>query len=91
MGEFVEINSLKKLVRIYNETDELREFIKKIVINYESQIDRLIDNRYKDIKEDMFAENNSNNNRPLFTEETTRKILKSIEEKKKLVTNSENI
>ena len=31
------------------------------------------------------------NNRPLFTEETTRKILAEIEEKKQMMLNKENI
>lgn len=89
MGEFVEIPALKKLVKIYNETDELIEFVKKIINNYEPQIDKLIEKRNREIKEEMFEESDSmKNKRPLFTEETTRKILKSIEQRGQTVTNN---
>lgn len=88
MGEFIEIKALKKLVKTYNETNELREFIKKIINSYEPQIDKLIGNRYEKVKEEKFDVNNSQNNRPLFTEETTRKILKSIEEKNQTTINN---
>lgn len=87
MGEFVEIRALKKLVKIYNETDDLIDFIKKVINNYEPQIDSFIDKRYKKIKEEMFKEN-FQNMRPLFTEETTRKILKSIEEREQAILNN---
>ncbi len=81
MGEFVEIKAIRKLVKTYNETDELIDFIKKIANQYEPQIDSLISKRYKEIKKEMFQEV-PKNNRPLFTEETTRNILKNIEDKK---------
>ena len=87
MGEFVEIKALKKLVKTYNETDNLVDFIKKVINNYETQIDGFIDKRYKKIKDGMFKENYKNM-RPLFTEETTRKILKSIEERNKSIINN---
>lgn len=90
MGEFVEIKSLKKLAKIYNETEDLISFIKKIVNQYEPQIDLLIDKRYKKIKDELFQEN-IKNNRPLFTEETTKKILKDIENKKQIIISQENI
>lgn len=91
MGEFMEVKALKKLTKIYGETNELIEFIKKIVNQYEQQIDSLIDKKHKKMKEEMFEEVTAKNNRPLFTEETTRKILKDIEEKKQAITAQENI
>lgn len=82
MGEFVEVKALKKLAKMYNETDELVDFIKKIINNFEPPIDSLIEKRYKKVKEEMFKEKESiKSTRPLFTEETTNKILKSIEER----------
>ena len=78
-------------MRLYNETGDLIEFIKKIVNVYEPQIDKQIENRYKEIKEKMLnkdSETNIQNNRPLFTEETTRKILKNIEDKKQPITSN---
>lgn len=85
MGELIEMKALRKLTKIYNETDELIEFIKKIANQYEPQIDVLMDKKYNKIKEEMFEEN-IKNNRPLFTEETTMKILCEIEERKNIAT-----
>ena len=90
MGEFVEIKALKKLIKIYNETDELIDFIKKIVSQYEPLVDALIDKKYKKIKNEMF-EKNTRNNRALFTEETTRIIFENLEEKNQIITNQENV
>lgn len=85
MGEFVEIKALKKLTKTYNETDELVDFIKKIVNQYEILVDALIDKKYKKIKDEMFEEN-TKNNRALFTEETTKKIFKNLEGKNQIIT-----
>lgn len=89
MGEFVEIKSLKRLVKIYNETEDIIEFIKKIINQYEPQIDELIDKKYKKIKNKMF-EKPANSNRPLFTEETTRKILENIQNNKQIMLSEES-
>lgn len=78
MGEFSEIKPLKKLKKINNEKDNLIDFIKKVVNEYEPQIDNLIDKKYKKIKEEMFEEA-VKQNRPLFTEETTKRIIGNIE------------
>ena len=61
------------------------DFIKKVVNNYEIQIDHLIAKKYKEIKNEMFEE--QRNIRPLFTEETTKKIIGNIEKQK--ITNQE--
>ena len=79
MGEFSEVKALKRLRKLYNENSELIDFIKKVVNQYEPQVDSLIDKKYKKIKNEMF-EGSFKNNRPLFTEETTVRILKEIEE-----------
>lgn len=89
MGEFTEIKPLKKLTKIYNETDELVDFIKKIINQYEPQIDFLIEQKYENVKHEMFEEN-IKNNRALFTEETTRKIFSDLEDKNKIMINQEN-
>lgn len=78
MGEYVESKALRKLVKIYNETDGIIDFIKKVINDFEMQIDKLINNRYKKIKDEIL-EDAVKNNRTLFTEETTRKILDDIE------------
>lgn len=81
MGEFVETKALKQLVKIFNQTDDLVEVIKKVVNNYEPSIDKLIHKRFKEIEKNMFKEE-VRTNRPLFTEETTRKIMNDIEKRK---------
>ena len=88
MGDFIEVKPLKRLSNLFNEKDDLMDFIKKVVNQYEPQIDKQIDKKYQKIKDEMF-EAKFVNNRPLFTEETTRKIMKEIEERKKLITTIE--
>lgn len=84
MGEFVNDWVLNRLKRIYSETPELIEFIKRLINEYEPKVDNLINRKYKKIKEEMFIEA-AKNNIPLFTEETTRKILKDIEVRKQML------
>ena len=86
MGEFIEIKALKRLVKIYNETEGLIELIKKVVNQYEPQIDSIMNKKYEEKKKEMFKES-FKTTRPLFTEETTRRILKEIEERKQKITN----
>ena len=81
MGEVSEMKALKKLTNIYNETNGLIDFIKKVVNQYENQIDILIDKKCTEIKSEMI-DGKLNCNRPLFTEETTKKILEEIRNKK---------
>lgn len=86
MGEFTEVKALKRLTKMYNETNDLKDFIKKVINSYEPQIDSLINKRYKNLKNQMFKEE-VNNSRPLFSEETTRKIIGDIEKQKQVSTN----
>lgn len=86
MGEFVEIKPFKRLTKMINETDELTDFIKKVINNYEPQIDSLINKKYKEMKNEIFQEE-IKNNRPLFTDETTKKIIGDIENQKQIITN----
>lgn len=81
MGEFVETKALKQLTRIFNQTEDLIEFIKIVVYEYEPKIDKLIQKRFKEIEKEMFVDT-IKNNRPLFTEETTKKIMDDIEKRK---------
>lgn len=87
MGEFVEVKALKRLTKMFNETGELTDFIKKVVNNYENQVDSLMSKRYKDLKNEMFKD--EKNNRPLFTEETTKKIIGNIEKQKQIITDQQ--
>ena len=65
---------LRKLVKLYNETEDLAKFIQKIISEYEPQIDKLNAQQDKQMLEDMFHKIKSAN-RPLFSEETTQKIM----------------
>ena len=71
----IEIKALKKLVKLYNEDTDLITFIKNVVEEYETQIDLLLNKKYKNIESQMFNEDNKNKNRAMFTEETTIKLL----------------
>ena len=71
------ITPLKKLVKTYNETKELTKFIQEVIYEYEPQIDKLVIEQNEGIAEKMFNEIEVSN-RPLFSEETTKKIMANI-------------
>ena len=73
------ITSFKKLVKIYNETPDLKEFIKILAYEYIPKINNSVINRRKVSAQSIINVENHNPNRALFSEETTRKILKHIE------------
>lgn len=83
LGEFIEVKALKRLTKMYNETDDLVDFIKKVVNNYEVEIDTEIKQQYKELEDKVFQQK-LNNNRPLFTEATTKEIMENIEKRKQL-------
>ena len=68
--------ALRRLVKIHNETEEVKEFIKKVCYEYQPKVDEAVENYRKEVKGEMFKDAN----RPLFSEETTRKILAHIAE-----------
>lgn len=81
------MTALRRLLKIHNETDELTKFIKKIVYEFEPKIDKLIAEQNAEIAEEMFQKVEGVN-RPLFSEETTRKIMAHIQETSKLETSN---
>ena len=83
MSEMVSMTALRRLVKIYNETDELTKFIKKLVYEFEPKIDQLIAEQNDEIAEEMLSKVEGAN-RPLFSEETTRKIMAHIHEDPKV-------
>lgn len=87
MSDMVSMTALRRLVKIFNETDELTKFIKKVVYEYEPKVDNLIQNENNEIKEEMF-EKIQDSNRPLFSEETTKKIMAHIHENEELLSGS---
>ena len=77
INEIVNMTALKRLVKIHNETVELTKFIQEVIYNYEPQVDKLILKHTKEIEESMFT-NLENPNRPLFSEQTAKKIMNHI-------------
>lgn len=86
INELTNMTALRKLVKIYNETEELTKFIQKVVYEFEPKIDKLIAKQNKEITEDMFTDVQKAN-RPLFSEETTRKIMAHIHDDPKIEAN----
>lgn len=86
MNDTVNMTALRRLVKIYNETNELTKFIQKVVYEYEPKVDKLIAEQNKEITEEMFSKVEGAN-RPLFSEETTRKILAHIQEEQGIENN----
>lgn len=79
VNERAEITALRKLVKMYNETEDVTTYIKEVIYKFEPMIDKLIDKQEEKIAKEMF-EDIENPNRPLFSEETTKKIMSHIAE-----------
>ena len=87
INDLVNMTAIKRLVKIHNETETLTQYIEKVVNEYEPKIDKLLKRYLKEAAEEMLSKS-SNPNRPLFSEETTKKILNHITEEK--ILNQEN-
>lgn len=79
LNESAKTTPFKKLVKIYNETPELKEFVKKLAYDYEPEINKYVLDRRKEATKTLLNVDNHNPNRALFSEETTRKIMNKIE------------
>ncbi len=77
--EMSNVTVLNKLVKIYNETGELTDFMKQIAYEYQPKIDKLLEKQI-DIKSKEMFKKVDNPNRPLFSEETAKKIMSKINE-----------
>lgn len=86
MNDIVNMTALRRLVKIYNETEDLAKFIQKVVYEFEPKIDKLIAEQNEEIADEMFRKVEGAN-RPLFSEETTRKILAHIQNNPKIGAN----
>ena len=80
MNDLVNMTALRRLVKIYNETEELTKFIEKVISDYEPKVGKLIEKYTENMAEGMFCKLD-NPNRPLFSEETTKKIMSNMLEK----------
>ena len=83
VNDMVNMTALRRLVKIQNETKELTKFIKMLVYEFEPKIDKLIAEQNEEIAEEMLNKVEGAN-RPLFSEETTRKIMARIQEDPKV-------
>ena len=79
IGELVNMTALRRLVKIYNESDSVVKFIKEIVNDYQPKVDKLIAKHMKDLTVEMFKKV-EDPNRPLFSAETARKIMSHMGE-----------
>lgn len=84
LNEMTTMKSLRRLVKIYNETDKLKNFINKVCYDYEPKIDKAMEKHMKEVKDEML----DNPTRPLFSEETARKVLSRIKEEELIDTSN---
>lgn len=77
VNEMVGMTALRRLTKIYNETEELTKYIKKVVYEFEPTVDKLIDKQEERIANKIFS-SEENPNRSLFSEETTKKIMSHL-------------
>ncbi len=77
INDIVEMTTLRKLIKIYNETEDLIKYVQKVIYEFEPTIDKLINKEENKIANKIFN-NGENPNRPLFSEETTKKIMQHI-------------
>ena len=89
INDVVDMTALRRLVKIYNGTEELTKFIKEVVYEFEPTVDKLINKQEEKIANKMFR-NDENPNRPLFSEETTKKIMSHINDSNIAETNNIN-
>lgn len=77
LGDNVKIGVISKLVKVHNQSKDVKEFIRKIAYEFEPEVDKKIDSNREEIEENMLK-NIKNPNRALFSEETTKKIMGHI-------------
>lgn len=75
IGEAGRSTPFKKIVKIFNETADLKEFIRIIAYEYAPTVNALVENHRSGAKQAMFDMQTHNPNRALFSEETTKKIM----------------
>ena len=87
MNDVVNMTALRRLVKIYNDTEELTKFIKKVMYDYEPKIDELMQEKNDEIADEIFGEKRKAT-RALFSEETTKKILSHMGDNTAVVPNT---
>ena len=77
MQDTVTMTAFRRLVKIYNDSDNVITFMKEIAYEYEPKVDKLIEKHLDSKAKEMFKKVD-NPNRPLFSEETAKKIMSKI-------------
>ncbi len=74
------LSPIRLLVKACNESKNVKELMNKICYEYSEKIEKTINRQNKELAKNMFnsEENLKNPNRPLFAEETTKKILERL-------------
>ena len=88
ISDVVNMTALRRLVKIYNDTEELTKFIQKVVYDYQPKIDELIQEKNNEIADKMFGKAKTTS-RALFSEETTKKILSHMNDENSLIMNTD--
>ena len=86
LNDLTTMKSLRRLIKIHNDSENVKTFIKRVCYDYEPKVDKAVEGYRNEIKNEMFKDSN----RPLFSEETTRKILAHIAEENKKGENLKN-
>ena len=79
LGGTVKVSTLEALVKTYNMSSDVKAFIRNLVYKFEPKIDKEISKVRDTIKASIIKEA-KDPNRPLFSAETTKKILSKITE-----------
>ena len=80
INELVNMTALRRLVKIYNETEKTTDFIKKVIYDYEPKVNQLIE-KQMEIEAKEMLNKFDDPNRPLFSEKTAKKIMSHMNEK----------
>ncbi len=76
-------NAIEHLVKLYNETNGILSYIRKVCYEFEPEVDKIINKQLENITKIMFEQ--QKRNRSLFTEETTKRAMEH------LLNNNENV
>lgn len=78
MRDNVDMSSLKRLVKIHNDSQSITKFIENVINNYEPEIDKKIYQNEKNMARNLFS-GEDDPNRPLFSQETAKKVLEKLD------------
>ena len=83
VSDLVNMTALRRLIKIHNETSEPIQFMKKIIYEYGPKVDQLMNEQNEKIAKEMLNKI-EDDNRSLFSEETTKKIMAHIQNDSKI-------